>query len=332
MPLRFPATILLLAAPGILFAAERILVVNKGSNNITDLNTESSELIHTSVGYNPHEIAVSDKFAYVSNFGINHIRSHRQSDKAGKTISVYDLKSNSIIEHIDLGEPPCAPHGLHYSPNSKTLYVTCEARYQLVAIDTITNHVKFSVATNQPGSHMLVVDKLDRFAYIANFWIGTVSVVDLTKKELVKQLKVGRGIEGITMDAANNYLYVSNVESNEIAKIDLANLDTRIHKVSTVGESPIRVHIPNGSEYLFVNTSQTDSVDIYTLDTLEFVKSIPVGRQPIGFTSSADGEYYYAANMRDATISVIDTNLLEVERTIVLDQSLPDGIATIRLR
>ena len=312
--------------------ADKLVIVNKGADNVTLLDIESGDMSNVTVGNMPHEVAVSSENAYVANFGINHIRSFRLSDKAGSTISVVNLETAEEVTQIDLGSPPCAPHGIVYSENSNTVYVTCEARYELTAIDAQTNEIKYSVATTQPGSHMLVVDSEDKFAYIANFWIGTISVIDLNERKLVNQIRVEQTVEGIAIDADNAFLYTTNVVTNpsrkkSLQKINLETFEIELNIEIPGDTSPIRVHIPNNSSKLFINMARTGEVGVYSAEDLTLEKMIEVGTQPIGITSSTDGQFVYVANMRDNTVSVIDTNLLEVTETLDTGLDLPDGMA-----
>src|SRR6056297_3402163 len=75
-----------------------IIVANKSGDNVSFIEPESGNTIKIlPTGYAPHEVEVSDdgNIAVVSNYG--------DRKNPGNSLSVYDLKTQSLEKTIDLG-------------------------------------------------------------------------------------------------------------------------------------------------------------------------------------------------------------------------------------
>ncbi len=83
---------------------------------------------------------------------------------------------------------------------------------------------------------------------------------------------------------------------------------------------------PNG-KYLLLNSSATGHLLVHDAVTLQKIKKIKVGNQPIGLSVPND-EVAFVANMKDNTVSVIDLKLLEVANVLPTG-ARPDGLTYI---
>lgn len=301
-------------------------VVNKADGTASLIDVASGDTRVIPVGRLPHEIAFGNGFAFVSNYGSNHIRSSDLADAPGNTISVIDLSDASRVSEIDLGPARCAPHGLAASPAGERLYVTCEGRHEIAVIDVIGKKVSHFIPTNQAGSHLIVISKDESFAYVSNFWHGTVSVIDLQRKKLVQQIRTGRGVEGIGLSADDRFVFATRVEDGEILKIDTQTFEIVQKKTVAAGTSPIRVIAgPSRLGVMLVNNVGAGTMSVLRVADMSVVHEIKVGRQPIGIASS-EGDHAFAANMKDRTISVINVTTGVIEKQFSTGAA-PDGIA-----
>lgn len=120
------------------------------------------------------------------------------TNRPGNTLSAIDLAHpDRVPETIELGPGHCAPHGLAVSRDRQRLYVTCEGRQEVLAIDVPSRKILHAIPTNQAGSHMPVVSAADARPYVTSFWHGTVAVLDLNAKRILAQIPTGSGTEGI---------------------------------------------------------------------------------------------------------------------------------------
>lgn len=306
--------------------AGTIAIVNKAPGVLTVVGLQGQPTREFKVGYLPHEAAAAGPLVFVSNYGSAHVRSSDLTNDPGNTLSVVDLsRPDAAVQTIDLGPGRCAPHGLAVSRDQQRVYVTCEGRQEVLAIDVTSRTILHAIATNQAGSHMLALSGDGSRAYVTNFWHGTVSVLDLRARRFLAQIATGSGTEGIGLSPDGRHAYTSSVYINEIVKIDTRTL--RVVGRAVLGNCLGAVRVvptPVDGRTLVVNCADNGRVLIVDAATLKITHEIPVGTLPIGI-AVPDDRFAYAANMVDDTISVIDIRRGIVVRTIPAGDD-PDGI------
>ncbi len=114
------------------------------------------------------------------------------------------------------------PVDLKLSPHGRRLYVACEGRNEVLAIDTRTRSV---IAAIPVGRHpkALALSADGRKLYAANSWSQTVSEIDTRKLQVTRTLPAGWGPEGMAIDAAGRFLYVANALGNDISILRLSS-------------------------------------------------------------------------------------------------------------
>ena len=134
----------------------RIAIASKTPGVMTVVDLQGRKAREFKVGYLPHEVATAGPLVFLSNYGSAHVRSSDLTNDPGNTLSVVDLsRSDAATEAIDLGPGRCAPHGLAVSRDRQRLYVTCEGRQEVLAVDVKSRRIVHAIPTNQAGSHML---------------------------------------------------------------------------------------------------------------------------------------------------------------------------------
>jgi YVTN family beta-propeller protein len=300
-------------------------VVNKADGTVSLYDLASGTVQNVPVGRLPHETAIGRGFAFVTNYGSQHIRSSDLSNEPGNTLSVIQLDGNQSVENINLGPARCAPHGIVAAKDGRKVYLTCEGRHEIAVVDLERRQVTDYLPTNQAGSHMLVLSSDETRAYVANFWLGTVSVIDIPNHRLIKQILTGRGSEGIGLSADDRTLLISRVEDNEIVKVDTQTLEVVQRQKLADKHSPIRVIFnPANPGEALVNNVGAGTLQVLNVADLSTVREIKVGRQPIGIAASAT--HVFVANMKDKTISVVNSKTWQIEQTLKTGAA-PDGIA-----
>ena len=306
--------------------AGRIAIVNKAPGALTIVGLQGQPAREFKVGYLPHEAAAAGSLVFVSNYGSAHVRSSDLTNDPGNTLSLVDLsREDAATQTINLGPGRCAPHGLAVSRDQQRVYVTCEGRQEVLAIDVRSRKVLHAIPTNQAGSHMLALSADGSRAYVANFWHGTVSVLDLRTRRILAQIATGSGTEGIGLSPDDRHAYTSSVYINEIVKIDTGTLQVvgRARMGNCLGAVRV-VPTPVDGRTLVVNCADNGRVLLVDAGTLNVTHEIPVGTLPIGI-AVPDDRLAYVANMGDDTISVIDIRRGIVVRTIPAEDD-PDGV------
>jgi YVTN family beta-propeller protein len=133
----------------------------------------------------------------------------------------------SILVFLTLASSLCAaesylsPVEIKLSPNGRTLYVVCEDRDALLAVDTQFGKVtKYATVGHKPKDLALSPD--GRTLYVSNEWSDTVTELDALSLTVRRTLKTGWGPVGLTTDKAGATLYVANSIGDDVSLIDLA--------------------------------------------------------------------------------------------------------------
>lgn len=149
------------------------------------------------------------------------------------------------------------------------------------------------------------------YAYVANAGSGSVSVVDLTKFEVVDTIKVGtQGSHGIAITPDERYIYVGDSVFNNPNASGVAVIDSSTRKVVAripVGGGVHGVDISRSGKYVYASSPAMNGT--YVIDTLTNTILYEIG---IPVTSghmdlSLDDRYLYLTNIRTRQLYVIDT-------------------------
>ena len=135
----------------------------------------------------PFAIVVKGHRAYVSNFGSNNFTPF------GTTMSVVDLKHHEIQMNVELGIQPSG------------VAVTDEGRYAFVS----NYNTLYAYITPPPN---VTYNNLTAGQ-------GTVNVIDLKHKKVIKTIPVGQSPSYVVLSPDNKYLYVTNYTSNTVTVV-----------------------------------------------------------------------------------------------------------------
>ena len=196
----------------------------QGIISIIDIKTNT--VIGTITGFDgPGAIVICKNTAYITNYGAP----GGVTSGNGKTVSVVNLTQRKIIDTIEVD---LAPAALALSPCCKFLYVVAYVdgrpdSGKLNIISTKTNTV-INTVNGFFGPFGIGITKNGNYAYVTNFGSNdfgpygtTVSIVDLRKYSIIKNIQVGIQPSGIAV--SKNYAYVSNYNTL-YAKANFQNL------------------------------------------------------------------------------------------------------------
>src|ERR1039458_8545719 len=117
------------------------------------------------------------------------------------------------------------PIELAVSPDGSRLFVLCERTDELVFADAHTGKIAGRVQVGRVPKGLWLSG---RYAYVANSWSDTVSVVDTSTLQVTRTLKTGFEPNAVFADPAGATIYTANRIGNDISVIDLATgADTR---------------------------------------------------------------------------------------------------------
>jgi YVTN family beta-propeller protein len=310
-----------------------LLVVDKQNHAVSIVDLDAGkEIAKVATGKNPHEVAVSPsgKSAVVSNYG---------AQEPGNSLSVIDIGSKKNTKTIDLRDYK-RPHGLEFINDTEVL-VTSEVTKTLIKVNIKTGKIDEVARTGQATSHMVAYSKIDHKAYVANIKDGTVSVIDVAGNQLLNNIFLKPGIEGLDISPDGKELWVANREDSTVAVINTTtfNQEARLpaHQIA------FRVKFVPDGRHVVVSNGMSGNLSVYDVQKRVLIKDIDfynlnngvenVGKVrdnenppvPVGIAVHGDGKFVYVANANYGLVAVIDTNTWTVVQAIDVGGS-PDGL------
>jgi len=179
---------------------------------------------------------------------------------------------------------------------------------------------------------MTAKEPTNTYAYIANAYSGTVSVIDTSQHKVVNTIEVAkRASHGIAVDSLHKQFYVGDYKDGNLYIFSLP--EGKLLKKLAV-DSPVHgVDISPDNKYLYLaggSKGSSGNVLVIDTETNEVVnKIITNGAGHIHF--SPDGKYAYVSNVDKNLITVIDTVKQEVLTKVNVGKgpneaiSSPDG-------
>jgi YVTN family beta-propeller protein len=319
-----------------LSANEKLLAVNKDGNNLSIIDTQTGEVLDTiKTGNGPHEVAVTPNKskAIVTNYG------YGCGENAGRSLTVVNLQDNSSYD-VNLGKYR-APHGIQTLNDNKTVAVTVECSDALILVDIEQKTVIKEIPTKSNVSHMVVLSKDEKLAFVANIGSGSVSVINLHKAQLIKNINTGSGAEGIDITPEGNHIWVSNRADDSVSVIEIEKL--AVVKTIDVEQMPIRVKFHPNKSLALVSNAKSATVALIDTNTFKVIQQLKMsdevinnngnvfsnGPVPIGIVFSKDGNYAYVANTNVDEIRQIKMADFKVKKILKAGKR-PDGLAVVQ--
>jgi YVTN family beta-propeller protein len=233
--------------------------------------------------------------------------------------------------------------GLAISADGKTLIVVNNYNDSISVIDTATNKVRYEhdlrpYFVNNEGTNgvaggtfpFAVVIKGNETAYVSANRDREVVVVDISSAgagHLIKRIKLEGNPLGMTLDAAQQTLYVAQDNTDLVAVINtttnkvIDKIDTRApdglldngkddvgdgrhrghDRPRYTGASPIAVTMAPDGKTLYAVNDGANSVAVIRLQNRRVVGLIPTAYAPKDISFSADGKWLYIINGKSQT-------------------------------
>jgi YVTN family beta-propeller protein len=270
-----------------------LLVANKTDNTLHIIDVETSETLHVlETGLDPHEVEITPdgKMAVVTNYG--------NSENPGNTLSVYDLEKFKLLKTIDL-DKHSRPHGIQVFGDSNKMLVTTEGSNSLLLVNIETGTIEKAINTGQTVSHMVAATPDFKKAFVPSISTGNLTVIDLEKEEVVKQLYSGKGAEGIAVSPNGKEVWVTNREDNTLAVFNTSTLGLT-HTI-TCENFPIRLKFtPDGSKAL-VSNARTGDVAIFDAKDKMLLANV---KMDVPLPDEVDDERYFSREFEGSSIPI----------------------------
>lgn len=237
------------------------------SGTLSIIDCDSNEVVGIIDGFDgPGGIAINKHYAYVTNYGAP----GGLTSGFGKTISVVNLKKRQIIHTIPVD---LAPSAIKCSPCGKYLYVTCyvdgnPGTGTFLIISTVTYEILSRIGGFSGPFDLGIAD---RYIYISNFGSNnfspygtTVSIVDLKRNAIIREIEVGIQPSAITVTGkyvyvtCYNALYAGSQYTNlTFGEGSVVQINTKTKNISSpslgVGSGPSGILYDNHHKRLYIS-------------------------------------------------------------------------------
>jgi YVTN family beta-propeller protein len=292
--------------------ARGMIAVDKMGTKVLFLDPVSyeTEIVLEDFPRTVHELLVMPEIglAYVPIFGDG---IHGRNPNPGHLLCIIDLEKRAHVGDIDL-RPYIAPHTLKLGPDG-LVYITCENSAVVAVIDRSTHKVVDAIDSGSTNGHRLIISPDGRRLYTENEEDGTVSVIDVAKRKLLRKIATPRALAGIAISAdGRTVVAVDDVEPT-LFLIDTES-ERVAHTVRLEGvpeAAQIARYSPDFS-MIGVTSLKSDTVSLIDPSFRKQV-AIKVGSQPMDMAFR--GDELFVACQGDGSVHVVDIPAQRVKRS-----------------
>lgn len=301
-----------------------LLATNKGDRtlSIIDPVTQKQTATIPEEGVTGHELAASldGIFAYVPIYGDSGVG---KPGTDGQLMRVIDIAQRKIVGTVDWGHG-VRPHCAVMNHADGKLYVTTELEKTVSVIDPTSLKIVGTVPTGQEESHMLAITHDGKRGYTANVGPGTVSVLDLVKRELVKIIPISKHTQRISISPDDKWAFTADQYKPQIAVIDTAS--NEIAKTVELPDIGYGTAVTPDGKWLVVALINLNEVGFVDLEQMKLVGTVVVPRAPQEVLIRPDGKIAYVSCDASKQIAAIDLAEHKVEKLIDAGDKV-DGLA-----
>ncbi len=253
------------------------------------------------VGNGLYEIAVSPSTGSV------YVASAGSRTAPGGTVFVLNGNTLDVLKTIDVSSAP--PYGLALNDRTQTLYTTNTRSGSASAINLKTGQTTTITSDTDKNAHLreIAVDEAANVIYASSFGDpGRVWVIDGQTNTLSRVLEnVGRGTAGLAIDHAAGRLYVTNINTAEVAVIDTATGHV-VQRFPAGGERPTNLALDAKTGRLFVANQGPGTVTVLDVKTGKLLATLTAGAGTLDVELNPAANLVYAANRVNGTVSVFN--------------------------
>lgn len=249
------------------------------------------------------------------------------ANQDASTISVIDVKSQSLIETLDLQKlgfsAKAKPHHVQAEPDGSAWYVSLVGDGYVVKFDR-NNKVIGKSAFATPG--MLALDPKSDLLYVTRSMtavnapssIGVIHRSTMGPAEIV-DVVLGRP-HGVSADPRGAYAYVAGMVDNQVATVNGATGEVTLtpvpgdmeHMFVGVSSSPDGRHV-------VATTQMTNKVFIFDASTpgkLVLARTLDSPGWPWDQVWTADGSEFWFGNQKANTVTVVNARTMAIADVI----------------
>lgn len=322
-----PLLLVSMMVPAALAQRAELLVAQKGDHSLGIVDPATGKVLANieENGVTGHEVAASPdgRLAVVPIYGNSGVG---MTGSDGRNIIFIDLKTRRIVGNVEFTHG-VRPHCPIFNPADGLLYVTTELDQTVTIIDPKTFKIVGTISTGQPESHMLVLSHDGLRGYTANVGPGTVSVLDIKARKLIKVIPISGQTQRIAISNDDRWVFTADQKQPRMAVIDTAT-DTVKTWVALDGLGYGSAATKDGRWLLMAVPSKND-VNVVDLKTMKVARTVPVGRAPQEVLMRPDGKAAYVSCSGSNQVTEIDLASWEVTKMMATGKG-SDGLAWAR--
>jgi YVTN family beta-propeller protein len=313
-----------LAIPATFAQQPRLLVAEKGAQSLAIIDPAGGTVLASvpEGGITGHEVIASadGRLAFVPIYGNSGVG---KPGTDGQNIAVIDIASRKVVGNIAF-DHGIRPHCPMIGPKDGQLYVTTELDKTITVIDPKTLKIVGAIPTGQPESHMLALSHDGRRAYTANVGPGTVSVIDIAARKVLKVIPISANTQRISISPDDKWVFTADQTKPQMAVID-TNTSTVAKWIPMEGIGYGSAPTPDG-RWLLVALPDQNKVAVIDLKSMQVARTISVADYPQEVLVRPDGKSAYVSCEKANQVAEINTTTWTVTRTIPTAK-LTDGLA-----
>jgi YVTN family beta-propeller protein len=231
-----------------------------------------------------------------------------------QSLSLVDVATATVIQHIDYAIPEALFVGLAWSPDGTRLYAAAGGNDKVRVYTQEGGHLTENSPIAMPRGSFpsgVAVTPDGHRLYVADNGSGGVSAVDTATGQVLGTVATGPNPFTVELSGDGGTAYVSNWGTNTVSVVDTATLTVRT--TLTVGSHPTSIIRNPATGELYVSVTDADTIVAInpaddslarTIDLAPY-RNAPVGTSPQGLRVSPDGGTLYVANAGNNDVAVI---------------------------
>jgi YVTN family beta-propeller protein len=264
------------------------------------------------------------------------------TNQAEDLVAVIDRATNLTGRFIRAGAantqvtPPEAPHNVTVDEPRGVYYVNLIGSGKVLKYRLDTNELIDQVGGIISPTEVAISSTGDT-AYVAQFapGVNAIKILRTNPLQVIGEVSAPNVDKphGVQITPDGRELWVTGNLSDNIMVVDLTDLSTRLIQLNNQppGEGgvllPYQTAMTSDNRKVYVTTQRGNTVVLVDRLTYEVTKSIPVGLNPLIPSITPDSRFVLVPNRNTNDISVIDTQVDSVVRTIADVGPQPHGSA-----
>jgi YVTN family beta-propeller protein len=246
-----------------------VLVANATGNEVVFLDPKTGEKMGRLANIiDPYHIGYSPdrKFFIAAGNRLDRIDIYAAKDQ--------DLKLLKIIK------APKTPSHITYTSNSKIAFVSLQDSDELIAIDLETQEVLWKMVLGHLPAGVWMTPG-DKYILVGLTGSDAVQVVDWRKRQVIKEIKTGKGAHNFRPLGDKRHIFLSNRVEPSISILDMDKLE-KVADITGLPSGPDDMDVtPDGKE-LWVTFRFSRKVGVIDIASRKLTTTIPVGKSPHG--------------------------------------------------